>query len=143
MFPFTKTKICSDIQPRLNKDGRVERVSAVDQFDGQDFMLGDNGFKRSDISVYIHSDSEKLRQAILERMQEVKLPEGFAPDTPVGDIIDQIVPAYCKTSAQIRDWMSTVKDQSFDKFMEKNFPKPDTSSESKINFEGTETPKTE
>lgn len=143
MFPFTKVKECPVIQPRLNKDGRVERVSAVDQFDGQEFMLGDNGFKRSDISAYIHADSEKLRQAILERMQEVKLPDGFAPDTPVGDIIDQIVPAYCKTSAQIREWMSTVKDQAFDKFMEKNFPKPEISTENKINFEGTEQPKSE
>lgn len=143
MFPFTKVKECPIIQPRMNKDGRVERVSAVDQFDGQDFMLGDNGFKRSDISAYIHADSEKLRQAILERMQEFKLPDGFAPGTPVGDIIDQIVPAYCKTSAQIRDWMSTVKDQAFDKFIEKNFPKPEPSSDNKIDFKGTLEPKSE
>lgn len=143
MFPFTKTKVCPDIQPELDKNGRVARVSVCDQFEGQEFMLGDNGFKRSDISVYIHADSEKLRQAILERMQEVKLPGGFALDTPVGDIIDQIVPAYCKTSAQIREWMSTVKDQAFDKFLEKNFPKTETSYENKINFEGTEQPKSE
>lgn len=56
MYPFTKTKVCPEIQPELDKDGRVARVSVVDQFDGQEFMLGDNGFKRSDISAYIHSD---------------------------------------------------------------------------------------
>lgn len=143
MFPFTKVKKCPDIQPRLNKDGRVERVSAVDQFDGKEFMLGDNGFKRSDISAYIHADSEKLRQAILERMQEVNLPDGFSPDTPVGDIIDLIVPAYCKTSAQIREWMSTVKDQAFDKYVESINNKPETSSVEKINFDGTTEPKSD
>lgn len=143
MYPFTKVKECPIIQPRLNKDGRVERVSAVDQFDGQEFMLGDNGFKRSDISAYFHADSEKLRQAILERMQEVKLPDGFAFDTPVGEIIDMIVPAYCKTSAQIREWMSTVKDQAFDKFVEKNFPNSESKSDDKISFVDTHEPKSE
>lgn len=143
MYPFTKTKVCPEIQPELDKNGRVARVSVCDQFDGQEFMLGDNGFKRSDISAYIHADSEKLRQAILDRMQEVELPAGFSPDTPVGEIIDMIVPAYCKTSAQIREFMATVKDMAFDKAIAKFAPKQDDSVKSTINFEGTEQPKTE
>lgn len=143
MYPFTKTKVCPDIQPRLNKDGRVDRVSAVDQFDGQEFMLGDNGFKRSDISAYIHADSEKLRNAILERMQEVELPAGYSPDTPVGEIIDMIVPAYCKTSAQIREFIATVKNEAFDKVIAKYSPKSVDSEKESISFDNTDIPKSE
>ena len=48
MYPFTKVKECPEITPKLDKNGRVFRPSPVDQFDGMEFMLGENGFKRSD-----------------------------------------------------------------------------------------------
>lgn len=143
MYPFTKVKELRPISPKLDKNGRVKRVSSVDQFDAQDFMLGENGFKRSDISAYFHAEDQRLRDAILARMQEVKLPEGYPADTPVGDIIDSIVPAYCKTSAQVREFVANMKDIAFDKAIEKFAPKKLDKSGDTIDFANTPEVKSE
>lgn len=140
MFPFTKTKDVPSIEAKLNKDGRVARVSAVDQFDGQDFMMGENGFKRSDISAYMHAESQKLKDAILARMQEVDLPEGYPADTPVSEIINQIIPKYCNTSASVREFIANIPDKSWDEY-QKSLNSQVNNSESKIDFTNTSEPK--
>lgn len=142
MYPFTKTKEVPSIEAKLNKDGRVARVSAVDQFDGQDFMMGENGFKRSDISAYMHAESQKLKDAILARMQEVDLPAGYPADTPVSEIINQIVPKYCNTSASVREFIANIPDKSWDDY-KKSLEEQSESSESKIDFSNTEQPNAE
>ena len=139
MFPFTCIKQVPAIEAKLNKDGRVARVSSVDQFDGQDFMMGENGFKRSDISAYMHAESQKLKDSILARMQEVDLPEGYPADTPVSEIINQIVPKYCNTSSSIREFIANIPDKSFDEY-QKSLRSQAQSSDSKIDFSKTEQP---
>ena len=142
MYPFTKTKEVPPIEAKLNKDGRVARVSSVDQFDGQDFMLGENGFKRSDISAYMHAESQKLKDAILARMQEVDLPVGYPADTPVSEIISQIVPKYCNTSASVREFIANIPDKSWDEY-KKSLISQNDSSVDKIDFTNTPEPNAE
>ena len=81
-----------------NLDGSLN-LCAVDEFSGQPFMLNENGFIMSDIQVFEEAASDSVARAALSRLQ-ILHPDNAPLDTPVSDLMRQIVPANFSTPAE-------------------------------------------
>lgn len=93
-----------------------EDLCAVDQFDAQPFMRGENGFNRNVISQIMAAESEDLRAMLLQRINSE--PAGYAgypKDTPADIVIDAIMPRCVQTASSCRDWISS-HDKSIAKY---------------------------
>lgn len=85
-----------------------EDLCAVDQFDAQPFMRGENGFNRNVISQIMAAESEDLRAMLLQRINSD--PAGYAgypKDTPAELVVDATMPRYVQTASSCRDWISS------------------------------------
>lgn len=121
--------------------GRPKNAQAVDQFDSQSFMLGENGFRRSDVSILMSAESEDLKLAIASRIQELKASSPDYSGLSDSEIAAMTIPRYVNSAAQFRDWASSLDKSGFakqvDSFIEANkakFDQKDT-----IAFDKTDT----
>lgn len=92
----------------LDTVGRPKGAQPVDQFDSQSFMMGENGFKRSDISIMMSAESDDLKRAIAQRMQEIQssYPDQSLPESVLADMAK---PRYCQSWSDLRDWASSLE----------------------------------
>lgn len=110
----------------LDSVGRPKGAQPVDQFDSQPFMMAENGFKRSDISILMSAQSDDLKRAVAQRMQEV---QASYPDQSLSDseLADMAKPRYCQSWSDLRDWASSLEKSGIakevDAFIEANKPK--------------------
>lgn len=121
--------------------GRPKNAQAVDQFDSQPFMFGENGFRRSDVSILMSAESEDLKLAIASRIQELKASSPDYSGLSDSEIAAMTIPRCVNSAAQFRDWASSLDKSGFakqvDSFIEANkakFEQKDT-----IAFERTDT----
>lgn len=121
---WLKTKDVPEIVAPVDANDNLIGVQAVDQFDAQPFMMGENGFHRHPISVIMHEENADLRDALLARLDEIKSDSGFDSSVPVGDIIRQIVPRYAQLPSAMREVLSYQSAKSVDEFISK-LKKPD------------------
>lgn len=132
----------------IEKDsvGRPKNAQPVDQFDAQEFMLGENGFRSSDVSLLMKAESDDLKMAIASRMQEFKSSGADLSGLTDAEIAQMTIPRYVNSAAQFRDWAASLDKSGFakqvDAFIEANKQKFEKPSESII-FENTEVPKSE
>ena len=102
--------------PPYPKDelGNFIDMRVVDQYPSQDFMMGENGFPRSDIAQMMHTDSEELRVALAARMTEIK---AQYPDQNLSDeqLIKLTVPRYVQSQHEFREWASRIDELGFNK----------------------------
>ena len=64
VFPDTDINYLIPIEELVyDKDelGRPKNAQPVDQFDAQDFMMAENGFKRNDVSALMKAESDDLK----------------------------------------------------------------------------------
>lgn len=112
--------------PEVDSVGRPIGAQPVDQFDAQPFMLGENGFRRSDIAILMTAQSEDLKRSIAARMVEV---QSQFPDQTLTDeqLIELTVPRYAQGYSAFRDWSSSLENGGFAKavneWIDKNNPK--------------------
>lgn len=121
---WLKNKDVPEIVAPTDDNGNLIGVQSVDQFDGQDFMMGENGFHRHPMSVIMHEENEELRDALLARLDEIKSDGGFDSSVPVGDIIRSIIPRYAQLPSSMREVLSYQSAKSVDEFVSK-FKKPE------------------
>ena len=57
---------------KLNEKGLPIDSRVVDQFYSQPFLSGENGFPKSDIAMFLTTQSDDLKNQIAARMQEIK-----------------------------------------------------------------------
>ena len=112
---YSKNICCVDL-PSYPKDelGNFIDMRVVDQYPSQDFMMGENGFPRSDIAQMMHTDSEELRVALAARMTEIK---AQYPDQNLTDeqLIKLTVPRYVQSQHEFREWASRIDELGFNK----------------------------
>lgn len=103
-----------DYKPVCNSVGVIDGAMPVDQIDAQEFMMGENGFHRSDISVLMTSQNEDLKKSIAARWCEIKssLPDQSLSDV---DLAKMAVPRYCQSASSLRDWMASLENGSISK----------------------------
>lgn len=113
----------------IDSVGRPIGACPVDQFDSQSFMMGENGFRRSDIAILVSAESEDLKRAIAARIVEIN--SNF-PDQSLSDseLAAMAIPRNCQSSSMIRDWAASLEKSGFakavDAFVKANTPdKPD------------------
>lgn len=110
----------------LDSLGRPKGAQPVDQFDAQPFMMAENGFKRSDISILMSAQSDDLKRAVAQRMQEI---QSSYPDQSLSDseLADMAKPRYCQSWSDMREWASSLEKSGLakqvDAFIEANKPK--------------------
>lgn len=114
-FVFPETDIfflhsnedCEKCGIELDSVGRPLRAQAVDQFDSQPFMMGENGFRRSDIAILMAAESDDLKRAVAARMEEIK---SSFPDQTLSDfeLADMAIPRHCQSGSLFRDWYSSL-----------------------------------
>lgn len=120
--------------------GRPKGAQPVDQFDAQPFLLGENGFRRSDISIMMHAESDDLKASIASRMDEVK-------STPIkGDYTDEELASMCiprrvQSQSDFRDWYASIKDRHFEDVVNDWKKKHSKKSDGSIEFEKSDDPK--
>lgn len=97
------------------------------QFYSQDFNRAENGFARSDISAYIHAESDELKTVIAQRLNEIK---DSYPDQNLSDeqLIQLCIPRNVQSYHDMRSWYASIKDEGFEKAVkavyEKANPQP-------------------
>ena len=108
--------VCFVDLPPYPKDelGNFVDMRVIDQYPSQDFMMGENGFPRSDIAQMMHTDSEELRVALAARMTEIK---AQYPDQNLSDeqLIKLTVPRYVQSQHEFREWASRIDELGFNK----------------------------
>lgn len=119
MFRYKDGFKVPTIEPQKDKNGNVIDPSPVDQFDAQPFIMGENGFQRHPMSVITKMEESDLRTMLLDRLQEMSQTKGFDPDTPVHDILEQIIPRYVQTAASLRDYVGSMEKGSIADFTKK------------------------
>lgn len=116
--------------------GRPQGAQAVDQFDSEPFMMGENGFRRSDIGIMMSSESDQLKQTVAARLVEIKSQPG-ADGLNDHELAQLAVPRSCQSPASLTDWQASLECGGFAKaaeeFVSKHSPKQ--ADESKITFE--------
>ena len=123
---------------KLNEKGLPFDSRVVDQFYSQKFMLGESGFPRSDISLFLSTDSEDLKNQIAFRMQEIKqdLPD---QDLSNEDMIRLVVDRNVQSAPDFQRWYSQLKDQKFeDYFKSLQASKVDSPEKEVIKFDESE-----
>lgn len=115
--------------------GRPQGAQAVDQFDSEPFMMGENGFRRSDIGIMMSSESDQLKQSIAARLVEIKSQPG-ADGLNDHELAQLAIPRSCQSPASLTDWQASLDCGGFakaaDEIIAKYYPKqPD---EAKITF---------
>lgn len=123
-MPFSNLKynqaICKDDAKVFSVDKTSKdcpKLSVVDQFDAQPFMRGENGFNRNIISQIMAAESMELKQMLLSKLGDLSKANGFDPDTPARDILDQVIPKNVQTASAMRDWLS-ANDKSIGKYVD-------------------------
>ena len=114
-----------DINPNIDvKDLCYERVKGsdilpkgaqpVDQFDSEPFMMGENGFRRSDISILMSAQSDDLKRSIANRLQEIQVQ---FPDQSLSDaeLAQMAIPRYAQSASGFRDWAASIEKSGFAK----------------------------
>ena len=151
IFIFPETDI-NDLIPVeslvFEKDsmGRPKNAQPVDQFDAQEFMMAENGFKRSDVSILMKVESDDLKAAVAARIQDIQVSMPDFGDMTDSEIAALAIPRYVNSAAQFRDWAASLDKSGFakqvDSYIEANkakFEKPDSS----IQFNANDVPKSE
>lgn len=116
-------------QIQTDSVGRPIGACPVDQFDAQPFMMGENGFRRSDIALLMSAESDDLKRAIAARMTEINTQ---FPDQSLSDseLAAMAIPRNCQSSSMMRDWAASLEKSGFskavDEFVKANTPKEDS-----------------
>ena len=149
VFVFPDTDI-NDLIPvdelvfERDSNGLPKNAQPVDQFDAQPFMLGENGFRSSDVSLLMKAESDDLKMAIASRMQEIKSSGVDLSQYKDEQIAQMTIPRYVNSAAQFRDWAASLEHSGFakqvDAFIEANKAKFEKPSES-ISFEDSDVSK--
>lgn len=123
------------VTDKLNEKGLPFDSQVVDQFYSQKFMLGENGFPRSDISLFLSTDSEDLKNQIASRMQEIKQD---LPDQNLSNeqLIRLTLDRNIQSAPDFQRFYSQLKDVNLDEYLKKFIEKPAVVPEKEvINFE--------
>lgn len=110
--------------------GRPLGAQPVDQFDAQSFMMGENGFRRSDIAILINAESDDLKRSVAARLEEINTQ---FPDQTLSDseLAAMAIPRSCQSAAMMRDWYASLDKsglaKSVDEYVKVNTSKPDDS----------------
>lgn len=123
-------KDCEMCCVELDSVGRPLGAQPVDQFDAQPFMMGENGFHRSDIAVLMSAQSDDLKRAVAQRLTEINTQ---FPDQTLSDaeLAQMAFPRYAQGYADMRDWYSSLDKSGLakqvDAYIKANTPKqPDS-----------------
>ena len=97
-----------DVPCERHNDGRPLHAQVVDQFDAQPFMQGENGFRRSDISIMFASESADVRQSIAARMIEIKNSSPSLADYSDSELAAMVIPRSCQSPETYRNWLASL-----------------------------------
>lgn len=114
--------------------GRVVGAQPVDQIDSMPFMMGENGFRRSDISLIINAQSDDLKQSIASRLVELRsdFPDQTLPDEQLAALT---IPRRCQSAAEFRDWAAARDNSQFAKAVDDYISKHQPKTEQTIKFD--------
>lgn len=110
--------------------GRPLGAQPVDQFDAQPFMMGENGFRRSDIAIMMSAESDDLKRAVAARLVEInsQFPDQSLTDS---ELAAMAIPRSCQSAAMMRDWYASLDKsglaKSVDDYVKAHTPKRDDS----------------
>lgn len=149
IFTFPTTDIinlqskddCKNCGIELNAVGRPVGAQPVDQFDSKPFMMAENGFRRSDISLLMNAESEDLKRSIAANIQEIK--SNF-PDQSIDDatLADMAIPRHCQVGSSLRDWIGSLDKsgiaKTVDAYLDSIKQKVEPDKQSVIEFNETE-----
>ena len=112
---FRNNVCCTDIEKYpTNEIGRPVDEIVVDQFYSQDFNLAENGFARSDISAFVHAESEDLKMQIASRLVEVKA--RYADSNLTDEQIAMLaIPRYVQSDHDFREWSASLGELGLEK----------------------------
>lgn len=121
---------------KLDSLGRPVGAQVVDGADAKDFERAENGFRRNDIAVLLSAESDDLKRALVEKLNELRK---TYPDQSLSDaeIAAQIIPRSVNTQSALRDW--SVRSGAFTKRLEAEYNKrmeESRKSANTITFEG-------
>lgn len=121
--------------------GRPKGAMPVDQFDAQPFMMGENGFRRSDIAILMNAESDDLKRAVAARLEEInsQFPDQSLTDS---ELAAMAIPRSCQSASMMRDWYSSLDKSglamSVDEYVKANTPKEDSHDSIKFGSQNSE-----
>ncbi len=94
--------------------GRPEGSQIVDNFEGQDFNLAENGFRMSDIVEMFKAESAAVQDSIAANMVEIRsnpAAEGLSDH----ELAQMAIPRCCQSPAALTDWMASLETSGISK----------------------------
>lgn len=135
---FDNFDFCDAVRCELDELGKPKYSKPVDQFYSEKFNLAENGFSRSDVNLFLHTESEDLKMQIATRMDEIK---SKYPDQNLSDetLAKITIPRYVQSGSDLRDWVSVIDEcgisKAVDEFVKAHQPKVDEQPSEKIVFD--------
>ena len=120
---------------KLNEVGLPKDSRVVDQFYSEKFMRGENGFPKSDVAMFLQTQSDDLKMQIANRLEEFKIQY---PDQDLSneEIIARTLDRNIQSAPDFQRWFSQLGDQKIDEFLQQFVSVPKTEPEKEvINFE--------
>lgn len=101
---------------KLNEKGLPRDSRVVDQFYSQEFMLGENGFPKSDVRMFLDTQSADLQLQIATRMQEIK---AQYPDQDLSneEMIALTLDRNIQSAPDFQRWYAGLKDKKLDEYL--------------------------
>lgn len=101
---------------KLNEKGLPRDSRVVDQFYSQDFMLGENGFPKSDVRMFLDTQSADLQMQIATRMQELKVQY---PDQDLSneEMIALTLDRNIQSAPDFQRWYAGLKDKKLEDYL--------------------------
>lgn len=94
--------------------GRPKGAQIVDQFDAKDFMLGENGFRASDVAILFGNESQQIKDAVAARLVEIKS-NPAAADLSDAELAKMAIPRNCQSPVALTDWMASLEHSGISK----------------------------
>lgn len=123
---------------KLNEKGLPIDLRVVDQFYSQPFMKGENGFPKSDVAMFLSTQSDDLKAQIAQRMEELKL-EYPDQDLSNDELIALTVDRNIQSAPDFQRWYSQLKDQKLDDYL-KSFNTSKVDEKETIKFDESDKP---
>lgn len=122
---------------KLNEKGLPRDSRVVDQFYSEEFMLGENGFPKSDVRMFLDTQSADLQLQIATRMQELK---AQYPDQDLSneEMIALTLDRNIQSAPDFQRWYAGLKDNKLVDYLNEQIEarkKAVESAQEKISFD--------
>lgn len=102
----------SECNDDASKQLVLNKIAAVENFDGQPFNINEAGFVRNDLSRLARAQTQQEFQLILSQLSE-RESSSLPKDMPVADAIKLCRPRYAQSPSELAEYSETLAQYQF------------------------------